>query len=88
MTKWVKQLRDDRQGNTTKASSITPEHIEISELREKRQRIEKSDGWRVILRSQVLELHSINHGLAGARGIATMATQKATRWDTSLLADS
>ncbi|MGL9773156.1 MAG: transposase, partial [Sodalis sp. (in: enterobacteria)] len=29
MTKWVKQLRDKRQGKTPKASPITPEQIEI-----------------------------------------------------------
>ncbi|EIC82058.1 transposase, orf A [Serratia sp. M24T3] len=33
MTKWVKQLRDERQGKMPKASSITPEQIEIRELR-------------------------------------------------------
>jgi hypothetical protein len=35
MTRWVKQLRDERQGKTPKASPITPEQIEIRELREK-----------------------------------------------------
>ena len=40
MTRWVKQLRDERQGKTPKASPITPEQIEISELRKKLQRIE------------------------------------------------
>ncbi|KQN51030.1 transposase [Serratia sp. Leaf51] len=40
MTKWVKQLRDERQGKTPKSSPITPEHIEIRELRKKVQRIE------------------------------------------------
>lgn len=39
MTKWVKQLREERQGKTPKASPITPEKIEISELRKKIQRI-------------------------------------------------
>lgn len=29
-----------------------------------------------ILRSQVLELHGISHGSAGARSIATMATRR------------
>ncbi|WP_274802759.1 transposase, partial [Escherichia coli] len=29
MTRWVKQLRDERQGKTPKASPITPEQIEI-----------------------------------------------------------
>lgn len=40
MTKWVKQLRDKRQGKTPKASPMTPEQIEIRELRKKIQRIE------------------------------------------------
>lgn len=39
MTRWVKQLRDERQGKTPKASPITPEQIEIRELK-KIQRIE------------------------------------------------
>ncbi|HAY1325910.1 TPA: IS3-like element IS911 family transposase, partial [Escherichia coli] len=131
MTRWVKQLRDERQGKTPKASPITPEQIEIRELRKKLQRIEmeneifkkgyraldvrlpeqfsiigklrahypvvtlchvfgvhrssyrywknrpeKPDGRRAVLRSQVLELHGISHGSAGARSIATMATRR------------
>ena len=40
MTRWVKQLRDERQGKTPKASPITPEQIEIRELRKKLHRIE------------------------------------------------
>lgn len=40
MTKWVKQLRDERLGKTPKASPITPEQIEIRELKKKLQRIE------------------------------------------------
>lgn len=40
MTKWVMQLREERQGNTPKASPITPEQIEIRELKKKLQRIE------------------------------------------------
>ncbi|MCC4040972.1 IS3 family transposase [Escherichia coli] len=131
MTRWVKQLRDERQGKTLKASPITPEQIEIRELRKKLQRIEmeneifkkgyraldvrlpeqfsiigklrahypvvtlchvfgvhrssyrywknrpeKPDGRRAVLRSQVLELHGISHGSAGARSIATMATRR------------
>ncbi|MFU1364038.1 IS3 family transposase [Escherichia coli] len=40
MTRWVKQLRDERQGKTPKASPITPEQIEIHKLRKKLQRIE------------------------------------------------
>ena len=35
ITKWVKQLRDERQGKTPKASPITPEQIEIRELKKK-----------------------------------------------------
>lgn len=33
MTPWIKQLRDERQGKTPKTSSITPEKIEIHELK-------------------------------------------------------
>ncbi len=44
MTRWVKQLRDERQGKTPKASPITPEQIEIRELRKKLQRIEMENG--------------------------------------------
>ncbi|MGL9773231.1 MAG: IS3 family transposase [Sodalis sp. (in: enterobacteria)] len=39
MTKWIKQLRDKRQGKTPKVSPITPEQIEIRELKKKVQRI-------------------------------------------------
>ncbi|WP_394551015.1 IS3 family transposase [Pantoea sp. SGAir0180] len=131
MTRWVKQLRDERRGNTPKASPITPEQIEIRELKKKLQRVEmeneifkkgyraldvrlpeqfslignlrahypvatlchvfgvhrssykywknrpeKPDGRRAVLRSKVLELHNISHGSAGARSIAAMATQR------------
>ncbi|MBF7997873.1 IS3 family transposase [Rahnella laticis] len=134
MTRWVKQLRDERRGNTPKASPITPEQIEIRELKKKLQRIEMEneifkkgyraldvrlpeqfslvgklrarypvatlchvfgvhrssykywqsrpenpDGRRAVLRSQVLELHNISHGSAGARSLATMATQRGYR---------
>ena len=40
MTEWFKQLRDEHQSKTPKASLMTPEQIEIRELRKKRQRIE------------------------------------------------
>jgi putative transposase len=40
---------------------------------------EKPDGRRAVLRSQVLELHNISHGSAGARSIATMATLRGFR---------
>ncbi|HDD9597285.1 TPA: IS3 family transposase, partial [Escherichia coli] len=41
-----------------------------------KNRPEKPDGRRAVLRSQVLELHGISHGSAGARSIATMATRR------------
>lgn len=40
MTRWGKQLRDERQGKTQTAFLITPEQIEIRELKKKLQRIE------------------------------------------------
>lgn len=40
MTRWVRQLKDDRQGKPTKAVPMTPEQIEIRELKKKLQRIE------------------------------------------------
>ena len=39
MTRWVKQLRDERQGKHQKPPHY-PEQIEIRELRKKLQRIE------------------------------------------------
>lgn len=41
-----------------------------------KNRPEKPDGRWTVLRSQVLELHGISHGSAGARSIVIMATQK------------
>jgi transposase-like protein len=40
MTRWVKHLRDERRGNIPKSSPITPEQIEIRELKKKLQSIE------------------------------------------------
>lgn len=40
MTRWGKQLRNERQGKAPEASPITPEQIEIRELKKKLQRIE------------------------------------------------
>ncbi len=40
-----------------------------------KDRPEKPDGRRAVLRSQVLELHGISHGSAGARSIGTMVTE-------------
>jgi len=40
MTRWINQLRDERQGKMLKASPITPEQLEIRELKKKLQRIE------------------------------------------------
>lgn len=48
-----------------------------------KNRPEKPDGRRAALRSQVLELHGISRGSAGARSI-----RKATRWGVGLLAGS
>lgn len=36
MTRWVKQLRDERQGKAPKASPVTPGQIEIRVLRKKK----------------------------------------------------
>jgi transposase len=42
MDKWVRQLREERQGKTPKASSpMTPEQIEIRELKKKLARLEE-----------------------------------------------
>lgn len=41
MTKWVKQLRDEHQSKTPKASPITPKQIGIREFRKKLQHIER-----------------------------------------------
>ncbi|WP_157846055.1 transposase, partial [Escherichia coli] len=91
MTRWVKQLRDERQGKTPKASPsiigklrarypvATLCHVfgvHRSSYKYWKNRPEKPDGRRAVLRSQVLELHGISHGSAGARSIATMATQR------------
>jgi len=35
MIRWVRQLKDDRQGKPTKAAPMTPEQIEIRELKKK-----------------------------------------------------
>ena len=43
MTKWVKQLCEERQGKTPKAFPITPEQIEIRELNKNLQSIEMED---------------------------------------------
>ncbi len=40
MTRWVKQLQGERVGKAPEASPITPEQIEIRELKKKIQRIE------------------------------------------------
>ncbi len=41
MDKWVCQLKDERQGKTPKASPMTPEQIEIRELKKKLARLEE-----------------------------------------------
>jgi transposase-like protein len=40
MGSWVQQLKRERQGQSTGASPITPEQIEIRELKKKLQRLE------------------------------------------------
>lgn len=40
MDKWVRQLRDERQGKVPKASPMTPEQIEIRELKKKLAHLE------------------------------------------------
>jgi transposase len=41
MDRWVKQLKQERNGSATKASPITPEHIEIRELRKRIAQLEE-----------------------------------------------
>lgn len=41
MDKWVRQLRQERQGISPKAMPMTPEQIEIRELKKKILRIEE-----------------------------------------------
>lgn len=41
MTRWVKQLRDERQGKAPKASPVTPGQIEIRVLRKKTNNVLK-----------------------------------------------
>lgn len=41
MDKWVRQLREERQGETPKASPMTPEQIEIRELKKKLAHLEE-----------------------------------------------
>jgi transposase len=40
ISKWVKQLREEREGKAAKASPMTLEQIEIRELKKKIERIE------------------------------------------------
>lgn len=41
MDKWVRQLKNERLGKSPKASPITPEQIEIRELKKKLARLEE-----------------------------------------------
>ena len=66
MTRWVKQLRDERQGKTPKASPITPEQIEVRELRKKLQRIEMEN--EILKKATALLMSSCGHSLPGVRG--------------------
>jgi len=40
MDKWVRQLKEERAGKTPVASPMTPEKIEIRELKKRLQRVE------------------------------------------------
>lgn len=55
--------------------------VHLSSYKYWQNRPEKPDGRCAVLRSQVMELHSISHGSAGARSIATMATQRGYRME-------
>ncbi len=41
MDKWIRQLREERQGKTPKVAPMTPEQIEIRELKKKLARLEE-----------------------------------------------
>jgi len=41
MNKWVKQLKEERQGKTPKASALTPEQIEIQQLKKRIKYLEE-----------------------------------------------
>ncbi len=41
MDKWVRQLKEERQGKSPKASPMTPEQIEIRELKKKLATLEE-----------------------------------------------
>ena len=41
MDKWVRQLREERQGKQPKASPISPEQIEIRELKKQLARLQE-----------------------------------------------
>lgn len=41
MNKWVKQLREERQGKTPKACALTPEQIEIQQLKKRIRYLEE-----------------------------------------------
>ncbi|RAJ98463.1 transposase [Aliidiomarina maris] len=40
LTKWVKQLREERAGKSPKASPMTPEQVEVRELKKRVERLE------------------------------------------------
>ncbi|PHM76442.1 IS3 family transposase [Xenorhabdus cabanillasii] len=68
MGKWVNQLRDERLGLSLKATPVTPEQLEIRELKKKLQRLQ--------LKSLIREAFQESHGFAGARTMASMVTAK------------
>ena len=43
MDKWVRQLREERQGNSPKAAPMTPEQVRIRELEKELKRIKEDN---------------------------------------------
>lgn len=41
MNKWVKQLKEERNGTTPKASALTPEQVEIQQLKKRIKYLEE-----------------------------------------------
>ncbi|EGK40417.1 putative transposase [Shigella flexneri K-227] len=62
--------------------------VHRSSYRYWKNRPEKPDGRRAVLRSQVLELHGISHGSAEQEASPQWQPGEATRWDAGLLAGS
>lgn len=62
MDKWVRQLKEERQGKTPKASPMTPDQIEIRELKKKLARLEEHN--EILKKATVLLMSdSLNNSL-------------------------